>query len=124
MEVIARTGKDIGTLYGELVQKYGPHQYERIDLPASAAKKQRLARLAADPNEVKSLLDGKKVAGRSVERLVCGDGVKIVLEGGIWVLKRASGTENIIKDYREERGESLKNARKASEEIDAWLGLN
>jgi phosphoglucomutase len=124
MEVIARTGKDIGALYSELVQKYGPHQYERIDLPASAAKKQRLARLAADPGEVKRLLDGKKIAGRALERLVCGDGVKVVLTGGIWVLKRASGTENIIKDYREERGESLENVRRASEELDAYLGLN
>jgi hypothetical protein len=39
------------------------------------------------------------------------------------VLKRASGTENIIKDYREERGESLATARQASEDIDALLGL-
>jgi phosphoglucomutase len=124
MEVMARTGKDIGTLYGELVQKYGPHQYERVDQPASGAKKQRLARLAADPDEVKKLLDGKKIAGRPVERLICGDGVKVVLNGGAWVLKRASGTENIIKDYREERGESLETARKASEELDAYLGFN
>jgi phosphoglucomutase len=124
MEVMARTGKDIGTLYSELVQKYGPHQYERIDQPASPTKKQRLAQLAADPNEVKTLLHGKKIAGRSVERLVCGDGLKVVLEGGIWVLKRASGTENIIKDYREERGESLEKVRKASVEIDDYLGLN
>jgi phosphoglucomutase len=123
MEVIARTGKDISVLYGELVQKYGPHQYERIDLPASVAKKQRLAQLAANPNEVKNQLDGKKIAGRSIVRLVCGDGVKVVLDGGIWVLKRASGTENIIKDYREERGDSLENARKASEEIEAYLRL-
>jgi phosphoglucomutase len=124
MEVIARTGKDIGTLYGELVKKYGPHQYERIDRPASPAKKQRLAQLAANPGEVNALLRDKKIAGRTVERLVCGDGVKVVLEGGIWVLKRASGTENIIKDYREERGESLVNVRKASEELDGYLGLN
>jgi phosphoglucomutase len=124
MEVMARTGKDIGTLYGELVKKYGPHQYERIDRPASPAKKRRLAQLAAAPDEVKTLLHGKKIAGRAMERLVCGDGLKVVLEGGIWVLKRASGTENIIKDYREERGESLEHARKASEELDAYLKLS
>jgi phosphomannomutase len=46
-----------------------------------------------------------------------------VLEGGVWVLKRASGTEDIIKDYREERGETLETARRASAEIDALLGL-
>lgn len=123
MEVMSKTGKDIGTLYQDLVKKYGPHQYERIDMPASPEKKKRLAVLASDPQEVKNLLNGKKIAGRSIERLVIGDGIKVVLEGGVWVLKRASGTENIIKDYREERGDSLDSVRKASVEIDAYLGL-
>jgi phosphoglucomutase len=124
MEVMAKTGKDIGTLYGELEDKYGPHQYEREDTPAVAAQKNRLIRLAADENQVKALLDGKKIAGRTIERMAVGDGIKVVLEGGVWVLKRASGTENIIKDYREERGDGLKTARKASEEIASYLGLN
>jgi phosphoglucomutase len=124
MEVMAKTAKDIGTLYGELEHKYGPHQYERKDTPAVAEQKNRLIRLAADENQVKALLDGKKIAGRTIERMAVGDGIKVVLEGGVWVLKRASGTENIIKDYREERGDGLKTARKASEEIDFYLGLN
>ncbi|HYH02990.1 MAG TPA: alpha-D-glucose phosphate-specific phosphoglucomutase, partial [Bacillota bacterium] len=123
MEVMAKTGKDIGTLYQDLVKKYGPHQYERIDMPASMEKKKRLADLTSNPQEVKNLLNGKKIAGRAIERLVIGDGLKVVLEGGVWVLKRASGTENIIKDYREERGDSLSTVRKASAEIDAYLGL-
>lgn len=123
MEVMARTGKDIGTLYGELVQKYGPYQYERQDTAALPEQKNLLMKLASDPNQVKSLLSGKKIAGRTIERLVIGDGIKVVLSGGVWVLKRTSGTENIIKDYREERGESLETARQASREIDALLGL-
>jgi phosphoglucomutase len=124
MEAIAKTGKDIGMLYAELVKKYGPYQYERKDMPAQPAKKQLLIKLAADPGQVKTLLNGKKIAGHSIERLVVGDGIKVVLTGGVWVLKRTSGTENIIKDYREERGESLETARKASAEIDTCLGLN
>ncbi|NLW55574.1 MAG: alpha-D-glucose phosphate-specific phosphoglucomutase [Firmicutes bacterium] len=124
MEVMAATGKEIGALYRELEQKYGPYQYEREDQPARPEQKERLAQLAAAPNQVKALLAGKKVAGRTIERLVIGDGIKVVLSGGVWVLKRASGTENIIKDYREEQGESLATARKASEESDAYLGLN
>jgi phosphoglucomutase len=123
MEAIAQSGKDIGTLYGELVALYGPHQYERIDAPATAAKKTRLGQLAKDRQEVENLLAGKKIAGKTIERLVVGDGIKVVLEGGIWVLKRASGTEDIIKDYREERGDTLATAQKASEEIDHYLGL-
>jgi phosphoglucomutase len=124
MEVMAQTGKDIGTLYGELEQQYGPHQYERKDMPAVAEQKNRLIRLASDPGQVRALLNGKKPAGRTIERMAVGDGIKVVLEGGVWVLKRASGTENIIKDYREERGDGLETARKASEEIDFYLGLS
>jgi phosphoglucomutase len=123
MEIIAATGKEIGTLYRELEGNFGPYQYEREDQPALPEQKARLAQLAADPNLVKTLLSGKKIAGRAVEHLVVGDGVKVVLSGGVWVLKRASGTENIIKDYREEQGESLDTARKASAEIGAYLGL-
>ncbi len=123
MEAMARTGKDTGTLYADLVEKYGPYQYERKDTPASPEKKKQLAELARNPDRVKNLLNGKKIVGREIERLAVGDGIKVVLSGGIWVLKRASGTENIIKDYREERGDGIENARKASEEIDFYLGL-
>lgn len=123
MEIIASTGQDIGTLYSKLVSKYGPHQYERVDTPATASKKSRLIELSSNPSEVKSLLCGKKIAGLEIERLAIGDGIKVVLEKGVWILKRPSGTEDIIKDYREERGEDMKTARKASEEIDHYLQL-
>jgi phosphoglucomutase len=125
MEIINRTGKDLGTLYGELVAKYGPFQYEREDTAATSAKKARLDTLAKDPAQVRNLLAEKKIAGRNILWDACriGDGIKIVLDGGIWVLKRASGTEDIIKDYKEERGENLINARRASEELDHYLGL-
>lgn len=123
MEIIAHTGNDIGTLYKNLEKKYGAHQYERIDTAATTTKKARLMELAANPGEIKSLLNNKKIAGRNIERLVIGDGVKVVLEDGIWILKRPSGTEDIIKDYREERGDSLENAAKASGEIDHYLKL-
>jgi len=123
MEIMSRTGKDIGTLYAELEQQFGPHHYERIDAPATPARKKRLLELAQDPQEVELRLGERKIAGRPVTQLVVGDGIKVVLEGGIWVLKRASGTENIIKDYREERGEDLRTARQASLEIDSLLAL-
>ena len=123
MEVIARTGKNIGTLYRELEARHGPHRYERIDTAATATKKARLQALSGRRAEVESLLAGKRIAGLAVERLVVGDGVKVVLADGVWVLKRASGTEDIIKDYREERGETLDTARRASAELDCLLGL-
>ncbi len=124
MEVIARTGKDIGTLYGDLTARHGPHAYERVDTPASATRKARLGWLARNPSEVESLLAGKRIAGQAIERVRVGDGVKVVLQSGTWVLKRASGTEDIIKDYREVCGDSLEQARLASQELDQLLGLN
>lgn len=124
MEVIARTGKDIGTLYAELEARLGRHCYERVDTPASAQRKQRLAALARDPAEVERLLAGRRIDGRTIERIRVGDGVKVVLDGGVWVLKRASGTEDIIKDYREVRGDDIAHARRASGELDRLLGLD
>jgi phosphoglucomutase len=123
MESIARTGLDITGQYARLVERFGPHSYERVDMPADPAHKARLQALAKDPAEVQRRLAGERVAGRAIERLVVGDGVKVVLEGGVWVLKRPSGTEDIIKDYREERGEGLEVARRASVELDGLLGL-
>lgn len=123
MEVIAKTGKDIGTLYGELAQKYGAHQYKRIDSPATAEKKANLKALIADPKKVESMLSDKMIAGKKIERIKVGDGIKVVLEGGIWVLFRASGTEDIIKVYMEERGVSLETANKAAEELAGLLNL-
>lgn len=124
MELIACSGKDVGTLYRELEAQHGAHLYERVDMPADSTKKARLASLGANPAQVSELLSGRRFAGLRVERIVAGDGVKVVLEGGVWILKRASGTEDIIKDYREERGESLDRARLASRELDRVLGLD
>ncbi len=122
-EALARTGKDVAQLYAEIEARHGHHAYERVDVPASPARKARLAQLAKNPREVANLLGGMQIAGRPIERLRVGDGVKVVLQGGVWVLKRASGTEDIIKDYREERGDDLRTARQASMELDAALGL-
>lgn len=123
MKIMASTGKDIGTLYRKLVASYGAYQYENIPSPATDTLKNRLAALASNPDEVDRLLRGKKIAGRRIERMVIGDGVKVVLEGGVWVLFRASGTEDIIKIYREEKGDDLRTATKATEELQDKLGL-
>lgn len=121
MEIIAHTGKDIGTLYGELTQRYGVHNYERIDAQATDARKSRIQYLANNPGEVMRLLEGKRIVGRAIERLAVGDGVKVVLKNGLWVLKRPSGTEPLVKDYREIRDGDLSEAARASEEIDHLL---
>ena len=49
--------------------------------------------------------------------------MKVELDGGVWVLMRTSGTEDIAKVYMEERGADLSTAKKAAEEIEHYLGL-
>ena len=123
MEIIAKTGIDIGTLYGNLVQIYGAYQFERVDSPATTETKARLAALAANEGEVKRILEGKRIAGKSIKSLKIGDGIKVVLEGGIWVLFRASGTEAKTKVYKEECGQSLETATEAAKQLGHYLGL-
>jgi phosphoglucomutase len=123
MESVARTGLDLTSQYRQLEARHGTHAYERVDTPADPARKAALQALAKDPGEVRRRLEGHQVAGRAILRIKVGDGVKVVLDSGLWVLKRASGTEDIIKDYREVREGDLDLARRASLELDALLGL-
>jgi phosphoglucomutase len=45
-EILARTGKDPGTLYDEIATEYGASYYTRIDAPATLEQKAELARLS------------------------------------------------------------------------------
>jgi phosphoglucomutase len=140
IEIVAATGKDISTLYRALESRHGKFAYERIDAPATPDAKARLARLIAQhksdkssnpetQSSVETLLRRETlVDGLTIKSIRIDDGIKVVFEDGagneIWVLKRASGTENIIKDYREQQGDgSLELARNASAAIAQRLGL-
>jgi len=79
MEIISKYGKDIGNLYKELEKEHGVYHYERIDYKASKNEKERLKQLSNDENEVKRLLSGKKIAGKEIINVRCGDGIKITL---------------------------------------------
>ncbi|MFH1464234.1 MAG: phosphoglucomutase, alpha-D-glucose phosphate-specific [Pseudomonadota bacterium] len=123
MESVVRTGLDLGSQYRLLEQRHGAHAYERVDTLAEPTRKARLGALAQHGDEVRRLLQGQLVAGRAVVGVRVGDGVRVELDGGLWVLKRPSGTEDIIKDYREVRDGDIAVARQASLEIGALLGL-
>ena len=59
-EMLSRTGKDPGQLYGELTAQFGDPVYERIDAPADPAQKAVLAKLS--PSDVKATeLAGDKI---------------------------------------------------------------
>jgi phosphoglucomutase len=107
-EITARTGKDPGEHYRELMAEFGTSYYTRIDAPATPEQKARLQRLS--PGDVKEqTLAGEQITAkltRAPGNNAAIDGLKIVTESG-WFAARPSGTENIYKIYAESfRGEA------------------
>jgi phosphoglucomutase len=101
-EITARTGKDPGEHYRELVAAFGEPRYTRIDAPATPAEKARLARLSSDAVK-DATLAGEPITARLTRAPGNGaaiGGLKVVAENG-WFAARPSGTENIYKIYAE-----------------------
>jgi phosphoglucomutase len=101
-EMIARTGKDPGEHYREIVAACGEPIYARLDEAATPAEKLRLGALSpADVN-------GKTLAGEPILDILTRapgngaaiGGLKVTAENG-WFAARPSGTENIYKIYAE-----------------------
>jgi phosphoglucomutase len=101
-EITARTGKDPGEHYGELVAEFGTAYYTRIDAPASPEQKSKLQQLS--PDSVKeSGLAGEPIMAkltRAPGNNAPIGGLKVVARSG-WFAARPSGTENIYKIYAE-----------------------
>jgi phosphoglucomutase len=101
-EMTARTGREPGEHYRELVSKFGPSCYRRIDAPAFPEQRARLAKLSPDAVAA-STLAGEPITGR-LTRAPGNDapigGLKVTAASG-WFAARPSGTENIYKIYAE-----------------------
>src|SRR6058998_3353832 len=101
-EITARTGKDPGEHYRELVAEFGASYYTRIDAPATPEQKAKLQKLS--PDAVKeSDLAGEPITAkltRAPGNQAAIDGLKIVTANG-WFAARPSGTESIYKIYAE-----------------------
>jgi phosphoglucomutase len=101
-EITARTGLDPGARYQELTRELGDIFAERVEAPASAEQKQRLAamttqqisarELAGDP--ITFILDSAPGNGEPI------GGIKVCTGSG-WFAARPSGTEEIYKIYAE-----------------------
>ncbi|MFI5231361.1 MAG: phosphoglucomutase (alpha-D-glucose-1,6-bisphosphate-dependent) [Gemmatimonadales bacterium] len=104
-EITATAGRDPGEIYVELTRAFGEPTYDRVEAPASAEQKSRLAKLA--PADVTCAeLAGEKVV--SVISEAPGNhasigGIKVSSETG-WFAARPSGTEDIYKIYAETFG--------------------
>jgi phosphoglucomutase len=101
-EITARTGRDPAEVYQDLTREFGAPLYDRVEAPATAEQKKRLAKLSA--GQVRSTeLAGEKI--RAILTQAPGNnapigGLKAIADSG-WFAARPSGTENIYKIYAE-----------------------
>jgi phosphoglucomutase len=92
---VERAGKTLGALHADLENEIGPFFSDRLDLPITDEEKKLLADKRKNPPS--------KFGSRKVESVNLMDGLKLLLEGGAWVLLRESGTEPIARFYAEAR---------------------
>jgi phosphoglucomutase len=101
-EITARTGKDPGEHYQQLIAEFGKPYYVRIDAPATPEQKARLQNLS--PDEItESKLAGEPIVSKLARAPSNNEpigGVKIEAAHG-WFAARPSGTENVYKIYAE-----------------------
>jgi phosphoglucomutase len=101
-EILARTGRDPGEIYGSLTKEFGAPAYQRIDAPATPEEKAVLSRLS--PGQVSA----HELAGDPITAMLTNapgngapiGGLKVITQRG-WFAARPSGTENVYKLYAE-----------------------
>lgn len=101
-EILAVTGEDPGVHYRRLTERHGAPLYERMDAPAGAEARKKLARLS--PEQVTAAtLAGEPITGRLTRAPGNGaaiGGLKVTTANG-WFAARPSGTEDVYKIYAE-----------------------
>jgi phosphoglucomutase len=101
-EITARTGRDPGEHYRALTDEFGAMHADRVEAPATAEQKRKLAKLAPAQvtskelagDEITAVLDEAPGNGASI------GGIKVATKNG-WFAARPSGTEDIYKIYAE-----------------------
>jgi len=101
-EIAARTGRDPGERYRALADELGPVFADRVEAPANAGQKARLAKLS--PLQLRST----ELAGEKIDSVLdhapgngaAIGGIKVIAASG-WFAARPSGTEDIYKIYAE-----------------------
>lgn len=96
IEITSRFKKPLSEILDDIYSEYGPCYNERIDIPLSTEKKEKLIEsLAASPP--------RKIGQERVVKVDTRDGVKVVTDKDTWILVRPSGTEPMVRVYVEAR---------------------
>ena len=114
LEMMVKTDRSPSELLEMLVEKVGPHSYDRLDLDFDPE----------DRDDIRQSVLGARplsLCGRGVERIDTRDGVRFVLEGGFWALVRFSGTEPLLRIYAE--GESEEEVEELLAEVRDIAGV-
>lgn len=109
-EMVAVEGKSLGALLADLYRRVGEFHTDRRNLRLSPELEAGYADKVSNLPAV--------LAGRKVVEVITVDGVKLLLEGGGWVLFRKSGTEPVVRVYAE-----AGSAATLAELMDAGVGF-
>lgn len=101
-EMVARKGKPLSQILADDMSKYGSFVNKRVNMHLSRQDKESLMKkLKADPP--------KMIAGSRLKNVSMTDGVKMIFEGGGWLLARPSGTEDLVRTYFEAKDDKMVN---------------
>lgn len=93
LEMLAKQKKTLKELCDELDTAFGPHRYRRRDVRVTEAHKKAVLNACS-----KRPL---KIGRYNVLQIDDRDGYKFTVDGGAWLLIRASGTEPLLRFYAE-----------------------
>jgi len=94
LEVMVQSGHTLQGLLDEMFRKYGAVYSARLDL--------RPFSVLDSVNAIEGRIT-PKMLGNKIEAVNKNDGLKLIFEGGSWLLFRISGTENVVRVYAESR---------------------
>jgi alpha-D-glucose phosphate-specific phosphoglucomutase len=94
LEAMAFRGKKMEELIDEIMEEFGDHEYDRVDLHPDV---DRWPDIRARLNEYQPRI----FAGADVKLVSKVDGTKIVFDNDSWILLRPSGTEPVVRVYAE-----------------------
>ena len=112
VEMLAVTGKTVGQLYEEIVEKYGRLYYDEVSCEVTSGRKQELYDQIFMKEQIPAFEE-------QIARVSWIDGCKVYFKDGSWVICRSSGTEPLIRIAAE--GNTLDQTRQYIQKWEAFL---